>query len=240
MSREDISTESQSFTSNESSVEEPAAGWWASLWLWPAVAIVLAGLAEALDGVVGVVLVCGEALAVAALFAGVLFFERRHRVTVGVVAACTASLVVLLGLALTQKTHRLGTASPRVAATVSSSPSFADWQWQRLSQKAAQRANFRGADLDSANLAGLHLVRKNFNGAQADGASFRGSDLAHASFRGASLEGACLEGADLTGADLTGANFAGADVAGVTVSPQAVKSALVWPSQHSSPAAACQ
>lgn len=238
MSHEDIAAESKSATAGTSGSDDLRVRWWASLWLWPGVVIGLASIAEALFGVIGAILVSGEALAVVALFAGVVIFDRRHRPTVGAAAVCVASLAVLAGLALLQKAHHLNGGSLATETSPPASP--ANWQWQTISQASAQQANFSGTELDGANLAGLQLSRKDFNGVQANGASFRGADLAYASFRGASLKDACLQGANLTGADLAGADLSGADVAGVTVSAQEMKMALVWPGQNSSPAAACQ
>lgn len=212
--------------------------WWSSLWLWPAVAISLTGIAGTLFGPIGVVL-GGEALAALAVAAGILFLSRDRWLTFGMAAALTVSLVVLAGSIWLHESH-YKSSHPRSAATVAGTPKPpVDWQWQRVSQAMANETNFQGADLDGANLNGLQLSHKNFDGAQADGASFRGSQLEYASLRGASLRGACLEGANLTGADLTGADFTDADVAGVKVSRQAKRAAMVWPGTHSASAAAC-
>ena len=107
MSHEDIAAESKSATAGTSGSDDLRVRWWASLWLWPGVVIGLASIAEALFGVIGAILVSGEALAVVALFAGVVIFDRRHRPTVGAAAVCVASLAVLAGLALLQKAHHL-------------------------------------------------------------------------------------------------------------------------------------
>lgn len=228
----------------------------ASLWLWPAAALGLAGAAAALFGAEGALIVGGVALAALVFFAGILTLDRDRWLAISLAAALMASLVVFVGEAwLKESRHKGG----RVAATTTMNPTPrashtpratptpqaswtppANWPFQRVSQAMAQQANFRGADLNGANLAGLQLSHKNFDGVQANGASFRGSQLAYASFRGASLQDACLEGAILTGANLTGADLTGADVAGVTVSPHAKRAALVWPRRHAKPPAACQ
>ena len=226
--------------------EKPESAWRrASLWLWPAAAITLAGLAGAQFGPVGALLVGGEALAAIVVSAGVLTLKRESWLAISLAAALIGSLVVFVGLAWLKESHNKG-GHPVARATRSApapQPSGSppvNWQGRKVSQAMAQHANFNGADLEGANLAGLQLSGRTFDGAQADDASFRGSQLAHASFRGASLRDACLEGANLTGADLTGADFTGADVAGVKVSPQAKKAALVWPGRHARTAAVCQ
>ena len=216
----------------------------ASLWLWPAAAIGLAGLAGALFGAVGALLVGGEALAVIVVSAGVLTLSRDRWLAISLAAALIGSLVVFVGLAWLRESphkggHPVATATPSAPAPRPSGKPPVNWQGRRVSQAMAQQANFRGADLDGANLAGLQLSHLNFDGALADAASFRGSQLAYASFRGASLRDACLEGAILTGADLAGADLTGADVAGVKVSRHAKKAALVWPGRHAKPPAAC-
>jgi Pentapeptide repeats (8 copies) len=238
-------TESEQATARASPPQQPAPAWWSSLWLWPAVAIALAGIAGALFGALGALLVGGEALAALVVFAGTLAFSRDRWPAIALGAAVAASLAVFVGLAWLKLPHHWG-GPPRATATASApapraswTPS-ANWSWHRVSQAMAQHANFRGADLNGANLAGLQLSHKNFDGVQANGASFRGSQLAFASFRGASLRDACLEGAILTGADLAGADLTGADIAGVKVSRRAKKAALVWPRRHAKPAAACQ
>jgi pentapeptide repeat protein len=218
----------------------PGPAWLPSLWLWPAIAIALTGISGALFGTMGVLLVGGEALAALVLTACILTFSHDGRLSAGLAAALVAVLAVVADLAWVPQFHHPST---RPAATPTRSESRTqppDWQWRTVSQGMAQRADFRGADLDNANLAGLQLAHKNFDGAQADGADFRGSQLEDASLRGASLRGACLEGANLTGADLTGADFTGADVAGVTVLPKAKKAAFGWPSARATPAPACQ
>src|SRR5262249_21923825 len=204
----------------------------------------VAGAAAALFGALGALLVGGVALAALVFFAGIVTLERDRWLAVSLAAALIASLAVFVGVAWLKGPHHKGS---HLATTATTTPTPraswtppANWPWQRISQAMAQRANFRGADLNGANLAGLQLSHMNFDGAVANGASFRGSQLAHASFRGASLRGACLEGVNLTGADLAGANLSGADVAGVTVSRRAKKAALVWPRRHTKPAAACQ
>lgn len=250
-------TESEQVTADASPSQRPAPPWRSSLWLWPAVAIGVAGVAGALFGALGALLVGGEALAALVVFAGTLAFSRDRWPAIALGAAVAASLAVFVGLAWLKVPHHwrghpgatatgsapAARATPAGRATAGPRASWippANWPFQRVSQAMAQRANFRGADLNGANLSGLQLSYKNFDGVQANGASFRGSTLVYANFRGASLRDACLEGVNLTGADLTGADLTGADVAGVTVSRHAKRSALVWPRRHAKPAAACQ
>ena len=239
-------TQSEQVTAGSSPSQRPAA-WWSSLWLWPAVALGLAGVAVALFGAPapGALLVGGEVLAPLMVFAGTLALSRDRWPTIALGAAVAASLAVFVGLAWLKVPHH-GGGHPRATGTAgtpaprASGATPANWQKQKVSQAMAQQADFRGADLNGANLAGLQLSYRNFDGVQANGASFRGSQLAHASFRGASLRDACLEGSNLTGADLAGADLTGADVAGVKVSRQVKRAALVWPRRRAKPAAACQ
>jgi Pentapeptide repeats (8 copies) len=189
-----------------------------------------------LFGPAGVIL-ASEAAAALGATAGILILSRDRWLTFGMTAALVALVLVLAGSIVLDESHR--TRSPSAAAGVGTFNIPVNWEWQKISQPMARGANFRGADLNGANLSGLQLSYKDFHGAQANGASFRGSQLEYANLRGASLRGACLEGANLIGADLAGADFTGADVAGVAISSQAKKAALVWPGQHSTPAAAC-
>lgn len=237
------------------------------MWLWPAAALGLAGAAAAFFGAEGALIVGGVALAALIFFAGILTLERDHWLAISAAAALIAALAVFVGMAwLKESRHKsghaaatatmtpasrstptsratpIGRATPNGRPTQGSQTSWTppvNWPFQRVSQAMAQRANFRGADLNGANLAGLQLLHMNFDGVQANGASFRGSQLMYSSFRGASLRDACLEGVNLTGADLTGADLTGADVAGVTVSRHAKKTTLAWPRRHAKPPAAC-
>jgi hypothetical protein len=220
------------------SSQGPRHTWSSSLWLWPAAAIALAGIAGWLFGTTGALLVGGEALAVLVVTASILTVSRNRGSAIGI-AALVAVGAVFAGLAWAPALHHASKSSSPATTRSATLGRPLDWQWRTISQHMAQGANFRGADLDNANLDGLQLRHRNFDGVQADGANFRGSQLEDASFRGASLKGACLQGANLMGADLTGANFTGADVAGVTVSAKAKKAALVWPSPQAGPVAAC-
>lgn len=212
-----------------------------SLWLWPAAAIALTGLAGTFFGAIGVLLVGGEALATLVVTAGIVTLSRDRSLAIGMAAALTAAIVGFAGLAWWHELHHKIIRPAPMAARLTRPPSRPpDWAGQRISQDVARRASFRGADLDDSNLDGLQLSHKNFDGARADGATFRGSQLQDASLRGASFRGACLEGANLSGADLAGADFSGADVAGVTIVPKAEKAALVWPGGRTRSAAACQ
>jgi hypothetical protein len=208
-----------------------------SLWLWPAVAIVLASVAGMLFGSMGVIL-SFEAMGAILVVAGILFLSQDRWLTFGLAAVLTASLVIIASSIRLHEFRSEGDSRTAAAVPNALNPPV-DWQRQVISQAMADEANFRGADLNGADLNGIQLSHKNFDGAQANDASFLGSQLEYASLRGASLRGACLEGANLTGADLTGADFSGADVAGVTVTPQARRAALAWPSTHFGPAAAC-
>ncbi len=198
-------------------------------------AIVLASTAGTLFGTTGVIL-CVEAMAATLIVAGILFLSQDRWLTFGLAAALTASLVVIAGSIRLHESRGEGGGRTAVA-TVPNPP--VHWQGQVISQAMADKANFRGADLDGANLNGIQLSHKDFDGAQANGASFLGSQLEYASLSGVSLRGACLEGANLTGANLTGADFSGADVAGVIVASQAKRAALAWPAADFRPASAC-
>lgn len=211
--------------------------WWSTLWLWPALAIAIAGLAGTLFGPIGAIL-SGEAVAALVVIAAILFVSRDRWLTFGLAALLTASVVAF---AVSIRWHESHQKSSRPASTPTAQAQSApvDWSWRKISQVMVGGADLRGADLDGANLDGLRLSYEDLDGVQADGASFRGSQLEHASLRGASLRGACLQGANLTGADLAGADFTGADVAGALVSAQATKAALAWPGRHSAPTAAC-
>jgi Pentapeptide repeats (8 copies) len=250
-------TESGQVSDDTPAPERSALPWRpASLWLWPAAALGVAGAAAALFGAEGALIVGSVALAALVFFAGILTLDRDRWLAISLAAALMASLFVFVGKAWLKESPHKGakaaatatiTPTSRVTATERATPGPraswtppANWPFQRVSQAMAQQANFRGADLNSANLAGLQLSHKNFDGVQANGASFRGSQLAYSSFRGASLRDACLEGVNLTGADLTGADLTGADIAGVTVSRHAKKSALVWPRRLAKPTAECQ
>lgn len=221
------------------SSQQPGHAWLSSLWLWPAAAIALTGIAGTLFGRTGALLVGGEALATLALAAGILAVSRDRGLAIGM-AALVGLGAVFAGLAWAPAFHHPVSRTAPIATSSGPSAQTLDWQWRTITQGMARRANFRGADLDNANLDGLQLAHKNFAGAEANGASFRGSELEDANLRGASLQGACLVGANLTGADLTGADFSGADVAGVTVLPKAKKAALSWSSARASTASACQ
>jgi hypothetical protein len=212
--------------------------WWSGLWLWPAAAIVLAGIAGTLYGPIGAVL-SGEAVAAVVVIAGILFLSRERWLTLGLAALLTAALVAFAASIRVHETHHKSSrlALAPTAAGVQKAP--VNWSWRKISQAMVSGEDLRGADLDGANLDGLRLSSEDLDGMQANGASFRGSQLEDASLRGASLRGACMQGANLTGADIAGADFTGADVAGVTVSAQAKNAALVWPARNSTSAAAC-
>jgi len=198
--------------------------WWSVLWLWPAVAIVLAGIAGTLLGPIGAIL-SGEAVAALVVMAGILFLSRDRWLTFGLAALLTTSLVAFAASIRLHESHHQSN-RPASTPTARAQNAPVDWSWRKISQVMVSGADLRGADLDGANLDGLRLSYEDMDGVQADDASFRGSQLEHASLWGASLRGTCLQGANLTGADIAGADFTGADVAGVTVSAQAKRAAL--------------
>ena len=164
--------------------QEKSAPTWrpASLWLWPALAITLAGLAGAQFGAVGALLVGGEALAAIVVSAGVLTLSRDRWLAISMAAALIGSLVVFVGLAwLRGPAHKgslpVATATPSASASQPAGKLPVNWQGRAVSQAMAHQANFRGADLEGANLAGLRLAHQNFDGVLASGASVRGSQL---------------------------------------------------------------
>jgi len=212
--------------------------WWSALWLWPAVAIALAGLTGTAFGPIGAVL-SGEAVAALVVMAAILFLSRERWLTFGLAALLTVALVAIAASIWLHEPHKKSSHLPPAPTAAGAAKAPVAWSWRKVSQAMVNGADLRGADLDGANLDGLQLSYADFDGAQADGASFRGSQLEHASLRGVSLRGACLQGANLTGADIAGADFTGADVAGVTVSAQAKKAALAWPGRSTTSTAAC-
>lgn len=211
-------------------------GWVSSVWIWPAVAIVVASTSGTFFGSAGVILSV-EAMGTILVAAGILFLSGNRWLTFGVAAALAASFVLIATSIRLHASHYEG--DGRAAAALNASNLPVNWHGQVVSQAMADHADFRGADLDGADLDGIQLSYKNFDGAQANDASFRGSQLEYTSLRGASLRDACLEGANLTGADLTGADFSGADVEGVIATPQAMRAALAWPATQLVPAVAC-
>src|SRR5262249_25137749 len=114
----------------------PRPPWRASLWLWPAATIGLAGIAGALFGVNGALFVGGEALAARVVAAGILTVSRDRWLTIVMAAALAASVVVFVGLIQLGETHQR---SSRAAGTVAAgAPKPADWQWRRVTQAMAQ------------------------------------------------------------------------------------------------------
>ena len=84
--------------------------------------------------------------------------------------------------------------------------------WIVSGHRGGQRANFRGsnlegADLSTTNLEGADLAGANLKGADLGGADLRGANLVDANLENADLRGATLEQAVLTGAILHGANL---------------------------------
>ena len=77
-------------------------------------------------------------------------------------------------------------------------------------ERAALRANLRGANLSGANLSGADLSGADLSGADLSGANLSGADLSGADLSSADLRGADLRGANLSSANLGGANLSGA------------------------------
>ena len=77
-----------------------------------------------------------------------------------------------------------------------------------------QRANLRGADLQSADLRSADLRGANLQRADLRCADLRGADLQRADLRSANLWGADLRCANLQSADLRCANLQGANLQG--------------------------
>ena len=76
-----------------------------SLWLWPAAAIALTGLAGTFFGAIGVLLVGGEALATLVVTAGIVTLSRDRSLAIGMAAALTAAIVGFAGLAWWHELH---------------------------------------------------------------------------------------------------------------------------------------
>jgi uncharacterized protein YjbI with pentapeptide repeats len=104
--------------------------------------------------------------------------------------------------------------------------SVAEWNtWYK--NYHSQQNDFRGANLNGADLRGVDLHRAYLSEADLTGAVLRGADLTGADLNGvdlseADLTGAVLRGADLTGAvfyraNLTGADLTGADLNGIYI-----------------------
>ena len=155
-------TESAQVQADTQAQKKSAPAWRpASLWLWPAAAITLAGLAGAQFGAVGALLVGGEALAAIVVSAGVLTLSRDRWLTIALAAALIGALGVFVGLTWLRESahkgsHPVATATPSAQAPRAGWKPPVDWPGRTVSQAMAQQANFRGADLDGANLAGKH------------------------------------------------------------------------------------
>ena len=80
--------------------------------------------------------------------------------------------------------------------------------------KNGKRADFRDANLGSANLRGANLGGIDFRDANLGDANLGSANLRGANFGGADLKWADLRCADLRGANLRGANLGGADLRG--------------------------
>jgi hypothetical protein len=119
------------------------------------------------------------------VFAGTLALSRDRWSAIAPGTAVVLSLTVFVGLAWLEVHHWGG--HPRAGAPASTPAPRGNWtlplHWQRqeVSQAMAQHADFRGADLNGATLAGLQLSHMDFDGVQANGASFRGSQLPYTS-----------------------------------------------------------
>ena len=125
--------------------------WWSSLWLWPAVAIGLAGLASTLFGPIGAIL-GGEVVAAIAVTAGILFLSHDRWLTFGLAAVLTVSVVAVAGSVWHESHHKNSSPPPATPAMGALRPPV-DWQWRTISQAMADEANLRGADLEGANMA---------------------------------------------------------------------------------------
>jgi len=74
-----------------------------------------------------------------------------------------------------------------------------------------ERADYSGAEIADANLAGANLARADFSGARLIRVNLRGARL-----QGADFTDAAFEDVDLGKASLAGTDFSGADMRGVT------------------------
>lgn len=104
------------------------------------------------------------------------------------------SAAVFGGSKLDNVTNRYGRGPNDVSA---SSLTHADLEYADLHGMHANSADFTGANLAGANLAYADLSHANFNGA----------NLVGADFTGASIDNTTFYGADLTGATITGLSF---------------------------------
>ena len=184
-------------------------GWTGTLWLLPAVAIVLAAGAGQLMGVTGVVLVAGAVVAASGFwFAEAIGSRTTRRLTIVAVMIGMVGVAVLFGWQ---------GALPWSQTTTPTS-GLQDYRARPVTQ--ADTGKLRGALLAGADLRTLDLTGRSLAGAVAPGvvltkvslvgANLRSADLRGADLQNADLRGACLAGADLTGAQLTGARIDGA------------------------------
>ncbi|MCP9948714.1 pentapeptide repeat-containing protein [Actinomadura madurae] len=208
---------------------EPAGGWKAMLWIWPAIVITIIASAGGLFGAQAALLVGGEVVAIIVFVAAHQLFGARLWLATGL-AIVIASFVALAGLQQVRPDGWLASATKATAGPPKSSPSPAvDLHGQTIRPDQVAALRFRATNLSGTRLNGLDLRGKDFDGASARGASFRGSRLEGASFRGADLREACLRGARLEGVDLSGADLAGANVEGATISTESRQTASQWP-----------
>ncbi len=118
--------------------------WWSSLWLWPAAAIGLAGIAGTLFGPIGVIF-GAEALAVLGVTAGILFLSRDRWQTFCLATALVATLVTVAASIRLHELHQKGDHQESTAVSASSPAPSEDWPRQRISQAMVNDANLRGA-----------------------------------------------------------------------------------------------
>jgi hypothetical protein len=179
----------------------------ATVWLGPAVAIVLIGGAGQLFGILGAILTTGAACAT-------LFFSVAE--ASDVLTRRRAALLALVVLLLVMATFAWQGALSWSAGLSPAPGDQIDRHGSRITP--ADVRQLRGALIAGADLKGLDLRGQSLAGAYGPGATFANADLSHASLRGADLRGADLRGACLVGTDLAGADLTGAYVEGTQVS----------------------
>jgi hypothetical protein len=208
------------------------------LWPWPAVAVAVVALAGTLFGLLGAVVVTGQAVASLMFVAGdtLLDLKRRTWLAVSAVVVGAAVVVVLLWQA-----HALGFLRSRSSGQTGGS---ADLVGRTVTQTMLKGLNLRGATLSGTKLDHLSLTGKSLDGAIAPGSSFIGSDLRKVPMRGAELPGAdfteaCLRYADPAGAELNGANITGADITGINLPPSVRKTLVGKPASPGAHVRSC-
>jgi hypothetical protein len=181
----------------------------ASIWAWPAVAIVAVALTGQFLGGIGAAVAAALVIVTALVVVGLRVVDEPSRPGLVAVALCVGVVAALALVILVVPAVRV----PRHVPP--------DLRGQRVSQADVDAMELRGARLSGAQLAGLDLRDEDLAGATANGASFRRARLDGVSLRGADLRGADLTGACLRGVDLAGALLAGARIDGADVTPGA-------------------